>query len=250
MRPDNVPVEGYYHETSQLTEYFLSIRTLQNLNQDRLPTVADLPEFQRLTQVLASPLFGILVPSERLLPLIKDPLTIALEKTFPDWTVPNLTASAHAIAREGQDISLVGLGAWMKNEVILAALRESIVLYAGFFLGAAKHPPKPRYIWHVDKELVERANLFIITFNRLMKEKIPRADPQNAQAYWEAGDQNFIIGRCVRLGGDDSVSPTRYYHWAIRRSHGNALMVHDFWHHEVWTTERYQSALMSGRGIQ
>jgi hypothetical protein len=249
LRPDTVPVEGYYHVTSELTEYFLSIRSLQKLNQDRLPTIAKLPEFQRLNQVLGSPIFGIAVPSAHLFPLIKDPLTMALEKTYPDWTVPNLTASAHAIAQNGKDISLVGLGAWVKNEMMLAALRESIVLYAGIMEMAAMHPPKPRYIWQVDKELAERANLFIETFNRLMKENIPRANPQNAQAYWEAGDQKSIIGRCVRLGGDNSVSPTRYYHWAIRRSHGDSLMVHEFWHHEVWTTERYRNALMSGRGI-
>lgn len=45
------------------------------------------------------------------------------------------------------------------------------------------------------------------------------------------------------LAYDDSVSPMQEYHWAICRDGGGSLMVHEFWHPEVWTTERYRSSL-------
>jgi len=127
--------------------------------------------------------------------------------------------------------------------VVLTAVRESVVLYAELVLGAALHPPRPIYVWEVDKDLARQARRFIDTFNMLFGERLPPPDPAQAERYWRAYDDNEILGRCVRLGYDDTVLPMRHYHWAISRAADGGFAVQEFWKHEVWTTARYRSAL-------
>ncbi len=49
--PADVPVEGYYAEDAQLTEYFRLVRTLQHVDDGATSLVDSLPEFQRLRDV-------------------------------------------------------------------------------------------------------------------------------------------------------------------------------------------------------
>src|SRR5262245_26915732 len=56
--PADGPVEGYYTETPQLTEYFRLRRALQGIKNSRAPTVDHLAQFRRLKQVCESGLFG------------------------------------------------------------------------------------------------------------------------------------------------------------------------------------------------
>src|SRR5262245_10918203 len=58
VAPAAVPVEGYYAEDQQLTEYFLLMRALQEVSEERTQVVAALPEFQRLLDVTSAPLYG------------------------------------------------------------------------------------------------------------------------------------------------------------------------------------------------
>ena len=238
----DVPVEGYYTESEQLTEYFLLVRTLQEVDESRAADVNSLPQFQRLKQVTGSPIFG--QPhhvSDKLLPKARDPLFVALELTRPSWSVEKLTLTAYDTAVESDDISLVGLASLSKDPVVIAALRESVVLYADVaYLGS---PPQREFIWEVDDLIMQRAQRFINTFNDLFGEELPDATSDNAEKYWYACDESKTIGRCVRIGVDDRELPVKHYHWAIDVGNNHALVVKDFWDADVWTTARYREQL-------
>jgi hypothetical protein len=163
-----------------------------------------------------------------------------LYRTMPDWSLPRLVETAYNASLETDDFSLVGLAARVKDAVVLAATRESAVLYAEMMEGSALDPPKPKYVWNVDKELAQQARRFVDTFNRLFNEKLPPPEPGYAASYWHAFVDNEIEGRCVRLGYNDAVSPILQYHWAICTK--GDIVVQEFWHTEVWTTERYRAA--------
>ncbi|HET6892902.1 MAG TPA: hypothetical protein VFH31_17485, partial [Pyrinomonadaceae bacterium] len=144
----------------------------------------------------------------------RDPLSQALYDTMPEWSLPRLIETAYKSAEETDDFSLVGLAARVKDAVVLAATRESVVLYAELAYGAALNPPPP--------------------------------EAAHAGSYWHACKDNEILGRCVRLGYNDAVLPVLQYHWAICRGN-NDTEVQEFWHAEVWTTQRYRSLLRYGR---
>jgi hypothetical protein len=243
VTPAVVPVEGYYAEDEQLTEYFRLVRALQDVDESATSSVGSLPEFQRLRDVTSSPLYGRPEYNGKLLPAGRDALSQALRDTFPDWTIARLTAAAYSTALETDEISLVGLAARIQDAVVLAAVRESVVLYASVVMGRALRPPRPEYVWKVDVDLAQHAKRFIDTFNGLFDNELPPPHPSQAERYWHAYDGNEILGRCVRLGYDDSVSPTRNYHWAICRADAGEFVVREFWQPEVWTTARYSSAL-------
>jgi hypothetical protein len=249
--PADVPVEGYYVDDARLTEYFRLIRALQDVDEGATSSVASLPEFKRLRDVVSAPLFGRPQYSGKLLPRGRDALSQALLDTFPDWTVVRLTAAAHSTALETDDISLPGLAARIEDPVVLAALRGSVVLYAEIIIGAALEKPRLEYIWKVDEDLAQPARRFIDTFNRILGEKLPPPAPTQAALYWDAWGANNILGRCIRLGCDDRVLPKRHYHWAIRRPGHKEFEVQDFWQTEIWTTTRYRSTIpASERGLE
>jgi hypothetical protein len=170
--PADVPVEGYYAEDAQLTEYFRLVRTLQDVDDAATSLVDSLPEFQRLRDVTSSPFYGSPQYQGKLLPTGRDALSQALRATFPEWTVSGLTAAAYNTAVETDEISLVGLAARVKDAVVLTAVRQSVVLYAEWVVGAALHPPRPQYVWKVDGDLAQHARRFIDTFNVLFGEEI------------------------------------------------------------------------------
>ena len=239
VAPADVPIEGYYTEHPALTEYFRLMRALQAVDEMSTPTVVSLPEFRRLLEVTSAPLYGKAIGSGKLLPTGRDPLSQSLYDTMPEWSLPLLVETAYKSAEETDDFSLVGLAARVKDAVVLAATRESVVLYAEMMEGSALDPPRPKYVWDVDQELAAQARRFIDTFNRLFNEKLPPPEPAYAGSYWHAYVDNEILGRCVRLGYNDAVSPVLQYHWAICHGKGETV-VQEFWHAEVWTTERYR----------
>lgn len=236
--PQHVPVEGYYAESPDLTEYFLLLRALQALPADTATRVRDVPSYRRLKDVTSSPLYGESHEGDSLFPQGNDALASALEGTT-EWTVPNLMTGAHQVAKANDGFALVTLAALIRDPVVLAALRESVVLYARSVTLGAFVPP--RYDWRVDPELAERAARFVTTFNALF----PRAQPlpapiaKNAAWFFHACEDAEIAGRCVRVG-QDRRGPPRFYHWAIRAGRSGDLEVHDFWSTEIWTSQRYR----------
>jgi hypothetical protein len=240
-----VPVEGYYSEEAELTEYFRVMRALQQVEGSRAIEVARMKEFKRLREVTAAPLYGRPVDKDQLLPVGRDALSQALVETVPSkWTVARLTGAAFEIARKTDDISLVGLAARIRDPVVLAALRESVVLYAEPRAGGIPAPPE--YVWAVENDLVDLANRFIDTFNALFGDELPCAEPAHAERYWKAYQDNEIQGRCVRIGYDDSTSPILHYHWGICRSSAGEFAVQEFWNPKVWPTWAYRQALGPG----
>jgi hypothetical protein len=239
--PANVPIEGYYAEDATLTEYFRLMRALQDVSDTAAPSVAGLPAFERLKAVTSSPLFGRSDPNGKLLPTGNDALSLALFQTKPTWTIAGLAQAAYEIAMRTDEISLVGLAARIRDVVVLAATRESVVLYARRGIGASPFELHPPYVWKVDEDLTRQARRFIDTFNALFGDELPPPIAAEAETYWKACDRNKILGRCVRIGDEPRVSPVQHYHWAIREAAGGELEVEDFWSPEIWTTTRYRS---------
>ena len=236
-----VPIEGYYNESEELKEYFLNIRALQRIEATKIPLVKNLDEYQLLLRVMSSKIFGITGESMKLFPTKKDSLYFALDNTLvEDWNVKTLTEKARTYAFENDDISLVGIAASIADSVVLAATRESTVLYVGVVVGspAMYEPPKIEYVWNVSSSLEARVNRFIDTFNELTSSNIKTAHTDNVEYFYHAFESNKIFGRCVRIGYDDTQQPAQNYHWAIKDG-DLELVVDEFWHPDLWTTERY-----------
>jgi hypothetical protein len=241
LAPADVPVEGYYADDPQLTGYFRMMRALQDVDERRTSEVERLPEYQRLREVMSAPLYGHPVETGKLLPKGRDPLSQALVDTQPDWSLEGLTAAAYAVVRGTDDISLVGLAARIQDPVVLAGLRESVVLYADDVIGCAGMEDRPKYVWMVDKDLAAQARRFIRKLHELFGDKLPPPEPAQAELYWLAYDDADVYGRCVRLGSNDAIEPVLHYHWGIYGP--DKLAVQEFWHAEIWTTERYRNEL-------
>jgi len=243
LTPAEVPIEGYYGETGGLTNYFKWMRALQEPDISEEPRVKDLAEFQLIMRVLQSGLFGTPVREDRLLPAGRDPLSAALKKLAEDgveWTIPALMSRAHALALGSDDSSLVGLAVRIQDVVVVAALRESVILYAE--RGSFGIEEEPEVYWQVDRELADLANRFIMTFNQFSPGAIPMASAENAEYYAHAFKENEILGRCVCLGDSGSGLPP-YYHWGIYTTNmfdTNAFAVEDFWNKDLYTTAMYR----------
>jgi hypothetical protein len=240
VAPADVPIEGYYTEDKELTEYFRLVRTLQQVPKGRESEVASLAGFKRLKEVTQSPIFGPTCVSQYLLSAGEDALSVALRQTFPGWSVDNLTDRAYECAAESADFSLVALAALSRDPVILTALRESVVLYAERIPACAMWS-EPQYVWEVDEIVQQRAMQFVETFNELLSEGLPRPAPENAKDFWMASSDWKIIGRCVRIGFDPRAAPIRHYHWAIGIDAKHQLVVTEFWDTEIWTTAQFRA---------
>ena len=234
----DVPIEGYYTESKQLTQYFLLIRSLQAQSSSRATELKACKEFKRLVDVTSSSLYGIPAQSGSLLPSGVDSLTKALSINFPNWTIDSLLESAYETAINTSECSLVGLAALAKDGVVLAAIRESVVLYAQALAGGC--PPKPEYIWDVDALIEDRSRKFVSTFNELFDDNLPEPSKENAEIFCSACRRSSILGRCVRIGFDDGQSPIKHYHWAIDLTDERQYKLVDFWDEQIWTTEQYR----------
>jgi hypothetical protein len=240
VAPTNVPIEGYYAEDEHLTEYFRLVRALQKVSKSLESIVANLQGFIRLRQVLESPLFGRPTSGQCLFSAGEDALTLALNQTYSQWTIEVVTHKAYECAAESSDFALVTLAALARDPVVLAALRETAVLYAAVAAGAA-FQAEPEYIWQVDAVIEERAERFIKTFNDLFGELLPKPVAGNAGNFWLASTKGSVLGRCVRIGVDNPMLPKRHYHWAIELDTNRKLVVKDFWDTDLWTTTRFRA---------
>ena len=240
--PDRgAPAEGYYAESPALTEYLQLMRTLQRVGTERRPEVNALAEFHRLVAVSSSPHLACGFVQKGLLPVARDALSIALLKTEPDWSIPAILEAASAAAKAADDISLVGMAALCHDAVALAAVRESVVLYAEVMFTGRPSITNDEVVWEVSPELAARAARFVEAVNVLLHTSLPAPTTAAAEAYWYGHRRNKILGRCVRLGHDSRRSLASNYHWAIARREDH-FVVDDFWHERVWTTAMYRAA--------
>lgn len=239
--PDSsVPIEGYYAENAALTEYFRLVRSLQRVDVARRAEVSSLPEFQRLLAVATSPHLAATFIHDGLLPLARDALAIALNDTpAPQWSISTLVEAAARAASHSDDCSLVGMAAFVRDPVLIAATRETAVLYAEVaFSGGLPRPETFR--WAVSATLVERASRFVQTVNTLLQEHLPVPSEGYAEVFWRAAKRSSAVGRCARVG-QDLRRKDRHYHWAIKLR-GAELVAEDFWDAHVWTTSTYRQA--------
>ena len=243
VKPADVPIEGYYAEHPDLVTYFRVMRALQTQSATRAPEVESLSEFRRLLEVTSSPIFGRPVfktledEEEYLLPRGRDPLSAALNAALApnEWTVPGLTAAASAFAERNDDFSLVGLACLARDSVVIAAVRESVVLYVEMVLGASLR--RSKYVWRVNPKLAAAAQRFIDAFNGLFGPELPPANDTYAHIFGR--QEPYIDGRCVRVGQTTDMPPA-HYHWAVVKDRDGEYAVHEFWSPEIWTTERFR----------
>ena len=255
VAPANVPIEGYYSEDQQLTEYFRLMRGLALEKASRASEVDQLAGFKRLEAVKSSPIFGGQKKEggNSLLPPMEDPLSKALKGTAPAWNLEDVTEAAHSIVSNSDDFSLVGLASLVRDTVVLCSLGESVILYQEYFdipaflrRGEKPEPPTYEYIWSVDDELSRRAMSFVETFNTLFDEHLPLPKQAQAMHFWQASQSNNVVGRCVNLGYDPRITPTRYYHWAIFQNDNGIAEVQEFWSPRIWATSEYQKLTTGG----
>lgn len=241
LTASNVPIESYYNESDELKEYFLTMRTLQGCPIERTQEVEHLEAYQLLSKVTSSAIFGSASSGLTLLSRRFDSLYFALKGIPVDtWSIDTITAKAHSISTESDDISLVGIAAFINDPVVLTALKESVALYSEVLAGCAMVKTKIVYEWHVDAALQNKVNRFIKTFNELSSSNIKEACSENTSYFYNAFKDNDIVGRCVYIGYDDSKDPTEKYHWAVKYETGK-IIAEDFWSDELWTTERYKN---------
>jgi len=103
VRPRDGPVEGYYSEHPQLTEYFKLIRALQEVPKDRISVLAGLFKCERLLTVTSAALYGRSRDEDKLLSAAENALTRALSDCQPEW---NASLRWHAPKRKRWTISL------------------------------------------------------------------------------------------------------------------------------------------------
>jgi hypothetical protein len=227
-------VESYYADDRELAEYFLLLRALQKEPASRRAKVASLCEFECLEEVVSSPLFGIVQSKDALLPTGVDPLYGALWTT-PEWTVPHLLERAYGNASRTDDYSITALAALSRDPVTMASVRESVALYSRPLVTGTPRFPRRELSWTVDEEIAARATRFVATFNSLFGDDLPVPCAENADVFWDACDEDRVVGRCVALA---EMPGNGFYHWAVRREQGK-LVVDDFWSGEAWTTDTY-----------
>jgi hypothetical protein len=243
----DVPIEGYYSEHPDLATYFGLMRALQAEPATRTAEVEALSEFRRLLEVTSSRIFGRPVfktleeEDPYLLPRARDPVSETLNSaaTPNEWTVARVTTTASALAEKNDDYSLVGLACRARDSVVIAALRESVVLYAEIGRVTSAMGARPKYVWRVNPTLAAAAQRFIDAFNALFGPELPPAKAAFAHIFGR--QQPHITGRCVRLG-QTTDGPPAYYHWAVVQDRDGEYAVHEFWSPEIWTTERYRES--------
>lgn len=240
VSPATGPVEGYYTETPELTEYFQTMRALQECRSERRDILEDSRAFHRLEEVTSSPLFGVSCGrGDSLLPRACDPLFFALESAAPEtYSVAGLAESARRFAVDLEDASLVGLAACTGDPVLIAALRETVVLYAADYSWGIDDQPEVAYRWAVSDPVLERVSGFVTEFNALFAEHLPLPRPEGAPFYWDAYEENDPHGRCVRIAVDPR-RPDGNYHWGVYRVPDGSLAVEEFWSDRLWTTSYY-----------
>ncbi len=256
------PIEGYYGKTSELTNYFNHIRTLQLNSSDRVTdAIRQLHDFYShdvfgLGQAVRTAVNsdGVWYPNEPaavISPRV-DPLTVAVSQVARDPATVKQDLTIENVARAAEDaelgIGLVGLGivvdktergaSSIYNPIATTLARETTVLSA--------YVPTMRCMsqYRVSPEVEEQGNKVIDAYNALFAASGSDVRIENVTRQNAFGLNHDLpeIDRCVRifnleLPGQDK----EFYHWAVgRKDHKPAVV--DFWRKEVVTTDMFKQA--------
>ncbi len=265
------PVEGYYHETPELTKYFNCIRTLQGNYTDKVT-----PAIQHLHNVYTHPIFGLkqgirtaINPTDVYYPQL-DPVTIspvaeavtiatqrlADGRPLPDWTTESIMQEAENIPK---GTCLVGLALLVDklhkekgkyNPVATCAARETTVLSAMKWVVITAVGPETKVDWRVSpkveaygKEVVEGYNDLINKYgiqvkrgkgSKNVQRDVRQITPQNVESILKSAPD---MKRCVNLCSHDKLG---FYHWAIVENNEKHRVV-DFYAPQIVTTKEYQN---------
>lgn len=240
LEPLNCPIEGYYYEEPELTEYFKLIRAIQEVPIENLDIVKKEESYKRLYQIVTSPIFGNDFDKGKLLPRSSNPFNVSLKKTFPNWNMQTITQEAYQLAGQSNDFSLVTLGVLTKDPIVITALRESLALYMAAVAAGIPEPVQYKYEWRVDSEIEKRAKLFVSEFNSLFNNELPLPCEKNAETYYYACKTEGLFGRCINLGNNNNPSNMQFYHWAIKFNSDYNLEACEFWDSKIVTTQEFR----------
>lgn len=267
----NYPVEGYYHETSELTKYFNCIRTLQGNYTNNVT-----PAIQHLHAVYTHPIFGLkqgvrtainqtdvyypqLDPAT-ISPVV-DPVTVATQRLAPSHKLPNWTTQSimQEVKKIPKSTCLVGLALLVDelhkekgkyNPVATCAARETTVLSAMKWIIITSVGPETKVDWRVSPkveaygiEVVNGYNDLITLYSMMVKRShgpksaqriVRQMTPKNVESVLEHAPD---MRRCVNLSAHDKVG---FYHWIIVERNGKYNVV-DFYAPQIVTTKEYQA---------
>jgi len=266
------PIEGYYGNKPELTEYFNHLKSLQTKYSE---TITD--SVQRLHDFYSHEAFGLqqavitainqenvwnpMSPPAVISPRV-DPLTIAISYTLPaatsssdvyrDLTIANISRWLEGV-EPGK--GLVGLGAVVDriatkktgvyDPIATTLARETTVLSAATMMSIG---PPPGYL--VSPEVEEQGNKVIDAYNSLFEEfgfdaRIENVTGKNAMRLNE--DLPDMV-RVVRIHSTNFPGQDpQFYHWGIKEEFNQKTgdidhKVIDFWRNQVVTTDMYEKA--------
>lgn len=252
-----VPIEGYYHETPELKEYFTLIRTLQHNYTDTIT-----PAIERLHDVYTHPIFGlgqgrptaisdrdskkVMYPNEPYSTVspVADPVTVASMKIMPNWTINRIM---NEIDKLNLGTCLVGLALLVdkensSNPLATCMACETTVLSRMKAI-ARGISPVPEVEWRVSKEVEKYGERVVNGYNDLFRNyaasklEAERVTQRNAALILENVPP---LERCVNLNIDGMTGrPDGYYHWAIEHD-GKRHVVCEFWSPHIVTTQDWQ----------
>jgi len=252
------PVEGYYGKTSELTQFFNHIRTLQSHSSNNVgDAIRKLHDFYTdevfgLGQAVKTAINseGVWYPNEDsvvISPMV-DPLTVALIKVAGDNPKQNLTIENITEKLEEIDLGkgLVGFASLVDkikrketgeyNPIATTLARETTVLSA--------YVPTFRCIpeYNVSPEVERQGNMVIDAYNAIFERAGLNIQIQNVTRKNAFGLNHDLpeLDRCVRIFNVDIPGqPKEFYHWAVVRD-GYKPKVADFWREEVVTTDMFK----------
>ncbi|MFH1637511.1 MAG: hypothetical protein ABIB71_03745 [Candidatus Woesearchaeota archaeon] len=260
----NYPVEGYYPETKELTQYFLHVRTLQ----DKYTTTVT-GAIQKLHDIYTHPVFGlkqgkpnainptdVYFPEEDLVTIspVVDPVTVASKKIMPNWTIDGIMEN---VEKENLGEGLVGF-AYMVDELakgerahfnpVATTMACETTVLSRMKMVVRGLRKRPQVDWRVTPEVEGAGKGVIESYSDLMGRhssllrEVPQVTPDNICGLLDNLPSVFrIVNLNSNLLRDDG-----HYHWAIDSSEEDGkqkgLVVKEIWSDKVITTEEYQKS--------
>jgi hypothetical protein len=229
IRPLDVPVEGYYAETEELSEYFRLVRGFQQEKIERCSVPQSLRE---LRAVFLSGFMGRVCSEDNqsLLPRLSNALNAALERVSR-WNVVTVTRSSkESVLREDED--LIAVAAATGHPVPLCNARETMVLATALI--SEQEDDYPKTIWRVSSQVESLGAAFVRKLAAVTDIRLPEPQAAFASVYASRLQSLSLDGRCVCLGFQYSTE-RGFYHWYIDESTEQSSVI-DFWSTSIWTT--------------
>ena len=234
VEPAQVPVEGYYYESEELTHFFKLVRALQRTPMPSAVPKPVLDGIHALRKALHSPAMGRVAESSNVLHLNSSPFTQALETT-DQWVMQAIADASQKFVRD-DDAGLVAVACASGDPVAICATRETMALTEMVCMASPEEPEVPHFIWQVTAAVEDVAKRFVSALQEATAIMLPPPAPEAAETYAMAARDAYLDGRCILVGQQPpSIGPL--YHWYIDAWAG-APKVIDFWSNSMWTTEK------------